>query len=208
MKRREFFDRHARHWDEAKLQDMSLRLTRVAAEANLRCGHRVLDVGTGTGVLIPHILQAVGQARRIVALDISAEMLAVARTKGFPPNVYLVQADVHAMPLAGNSFERVICNAALPHFVDRQEALAEMMRVLCPAGLLVISHPIGREAVNALHRDAEGAVAEDRVPHAGEMRRLLEHAGFVEIRVVDEPEFYLAAGRKPSVPPRGKRCGG
>jgi ubiquinone/menaquinone biosynthesis C-methylase UbiE len=131
----------------------------------------------------------------IVAVDISSEMLAVARRKGFPSCVSFVQADMQRAPLRGGSFDRVICNAAFAHFPDRQKALREMVRVLRPGGLLVISHPIGREAVNALHRRTEEVVSEDAVPTGEEMRRLLQEAGLTGIRILDETDFYLGAGR-------------
>ena len=198
MNRRQFFDRHARHWDEERPKDMAPRLERVLEEANLRGGQQVLDVGTGTGVLIPRRVPRIGDTGAVVALDISAEMLEVARGKGFPANVTFLEADMQDAPaLEDESFDRVICNAAFPHFPDRRAALAEMIRVLRPGGILIISHPIGREAVNALHCDQGDVVAEDRVPPAAEMQALLEEAGLTEVRVIDEPEFYLAAGRRP-----------
>jgi len=196
MKKEEFFDGHAPDWDRAAPAGMEPRLARVVAEAHLRPGQRVLDVGSGTGVLIPHILRAVGEGGWVAALDLSAEMLAIARGKCFPANVGFLQADIQQVPLADQSFDRVICNAAFPHFADERKALAEMIRVLRPSGLLVISHPIGREAVNALHRDAGEAVAGDRVLPGAEMRRLLKAAGLKRIRVIDEPQFYLASARK------------
>jgi ubiquinone/menaquinone biosynthesis C-methylase UbiE len=196
--RREFFDGHAKDWDGAQRPELSPQLERVIAAADLRRGHRVLDLGSGTGVLIPHVLRALEDTGQVVAVDISPEMLVVARSKRFPLNVSLVAADAEAMPLPDEWFHRVICNAAFPHFPDRQQALAEMFRVLRRDGLLIISHPIGREAVNAKHREAHGVIAEDRVPPAAEMQRLLRDAGFADIAIVDEPEFYLAAGRRPN----------
>jgi SAM-dependent methyltransferase len=124
-------------------------------------------------------------------------MLALARQKGFPGNVDFLQADVHRIPLPDAAFDRVICNAAFPHFEDRTRTLGEMIRVLRPGGVLVISHPIGREAVNALHREVGGPVEQDRVPAASVMVTLLEGAGLAYVRVIDEPAFYLAAGRRP-----------
>lgn len=198
MSRRQFFDQHAREWDAARPADLAARLERVAGMLDLGPGHRVLDVGTGTGALVPAMLARVGETGAIVALDSSAEMLAMARGKGFPTNVTFMEADIERAPeLADASFDRVACNAAFPHLPHRQQALAEMVRVLRPGGLLVISHPIGRDAVEARHRQHGEAVAADHVPPPAEMRELLREAGLADIFIIDEPEFYLAAARKP-----------
>ena len=130
------------------------------------------------------------------AVDLSPEMPSVARGKNLPENVAFLLADIHQARLPDNSFDRVICNAAFPHFEDRRKALGEMIRMLRPGGTLVVSHPIGREAVNKLHREVSPVVAKDRLPTAEDMRELPEQAGLADICVSDEPNFYLASGRK------------
>jgi ubiquinone/menaquinone biosynthesis C-methylase UbiE len=196
MDRRGFFDRSAAGWDRHAPDDLHRRLRRVIVEAQLRAGDRVLDVGTGTGVLVPLIAAAVGGEGRVLAFDISLPMLLEAR-RGIPAEqVLLVQADVHHLPVLPGSFDRVVCNAALPHFGDRRAALRELIGSLRADGLIIISHPIGREAVNARHRESGGPVAEDRVPPAKEMEALLRDVGLAEVVVIDEAEFYLARGRK------------
>jgi len=199
MDRPEFFDHHAASWDADRPPEEEASLARVVTLAEVQPGQAVLDVGTGTGVLIPHLLRAVGPTGRIVAVDLSPEMLEVAREKGFPSSVTFLETDVHRLPLPEAEFDRVICNAALPHFEDRAESIREMLRVLRSGGILVISHPIGREVVNRLHRDAGGPVQEDRVPPPEAMAARLQEAGLTEVWVVDEPEFFLAHGLKPGV---------
>lgn len=197
MDHREFFDRLAARWDERERPDIRASLARVVSEAGVAPGERILDVGTGTGVLIPLILEAVGRKGRVTALDLSPQMLATAAEKRFPSNVEFVEAAMEESGLPSEAFDRVICNAVFPHFSDRQEALAEVFRVLRPGGLVMISHPIGREAVNNLHSDSDDAVAEDRVPAPYVMQELLQSAGFTEVRLADELEYFSAAARKP-----------
>lgn len=196
MDRNQFFDRSAAGWNQRTPEGLLPRLKRVVAEAKLRAGDHVLDVGTGTGVLVPLIAEPVGPAGRVLAFDISLHMLLEARQRIHGGTVLLVQADVHHLPVRLGSFDRVVCNAALPHFGDRGAALQEMIGSLRGGGLIVISHRIGREAVNARHRAAGGPVAEDRVPPPAEMEALLREAGLADVVVIDEPDFYLARARK------------
>jgi len=198
MKRRAFFDHHAAHWDANELPDEQSRLARVVALTEVHMGHVVLDVGTGTGVLVPYLVRAVGPTGRIVAVDLSRKMLAAAQANSSSSRVTFLEADVHDLPMADAQFDRVICNAALPHFQDRPRSMREMVRVLRAGSLLVVSHPIGREAVNRRHREAGGPVEGDRVPAPETMVVLLRDAGLAETQVVDEPDFFLARGRKPS----------
>ncbi len=196
MDRRQFFDRSAADWDRHTSEDLLPRLKRVIEEAQLHAGDYVLDVGTGAGVLVPLIAEAIAPGGRLLALDISLPMLLEARERISDESVLLVQADVHHLPVSSRRFDRVVCNAALPHFGDRRAALEEMIGSLRAGGLIVISHPIGREAVNVRHREAGGPVAEDRVPPAAEMKALLREAELADVAVIDEPDFYLARGRK------------
>lgn len=197
MDKQYFFNHHAPTWDEGRSPTGDAQLARVVALADVMSGHTVLDVGTGTGVLVPHILRAIEPGGEITAIDLSPEMLEVARQKGFPARVQFHLADVHHLPFSEATFDRVICNAAFPHFEHRGQSLQEMTRVLRPGGVLVISHPIGREAVNTLHREAGGPVEEDRVPSPSVMIDLLIGVGLIDSQVLDEPGFYLARALKP-----------
>lgn len=188
----------AETWDDKKFEDIDAKLDRVVAMSHVRPGMRILDVGTGTGAVIPALLKAMDNHGSIVAVDISERMLDAAKGKGFPEIVSFVRADFEELELPEQSFDRVICNAVLPHFTDKARALARAFTLLRPRGLIIVSHPIGREAVNKIHRDSDSVVTEDRVPAAEAMKSLLERAGFAEVSVVDEPGFYLASGQRVS----------
>jgi ubiquinone/menaquinone biosynthesis C-methylase UbiE len=197
MNRKHLFSRLAHKWDEMRRPDMAARLERVIRAARLRAGQQVLDVGTGTGVLVPLMLKMVGKQGRIVGLDFSHAMLARARAKGFPYNVTFIQRDIQKTRLPAESFHRVICNAAMPHFPDKQAAVNEMARLLRPGGLLVVSHPIGRKAVRRLHREMGRSMAKDLVPTPRQLERLFCKARLQTAAIIDDPDFYLALARKP-----------
>lgn len=187
MDHREYFDRIAAEWDELLEEETIARLREIVAGLEIRPGARVLDVGTGTGVLLPLLLEKGG---RVVALDLSWEMLKRARAKSYP--VAYVQGDAQNLPLPDGAFDWVICNAVFPHFPDKLRALREIRRVLKDGGRLVICHANSRQAVNEIHRAIGGVVANDTIPPEGEMRRLFCEAGLDESVVRDEPDRYLA----------------
>jgi 2-polyprenyl-3-methyl-5-hydroxy-6-metoxy-1,4-benzoquinol methylase len=89
----------------------------------------------------------------------------------------------------------VICNSVFPHFEDQPAVLRKIFGLLTPGGILIISHAIGRDAVNRVHSDA-AEVAEDIVPDGDTIERMLQAAGFVDTMAIDEKAFYLARGRK------------
>jgi len=153
-------------------------------------GAAVLDVGCGTGVLLPLLHENMNGDGHVVALDLSGEMLKRALSKE-QPAVY-VQGDARSLPLPEGIFDWVLCNAVFPHFADKSRALAELRRVLRAGGHLVICHTASRQAINEFHRSVGGVVAHDTIPDEREMLRLLQEVGLVEARVWDEPDRYLA----------------
>ncbi|KPJ64634.1 hypothetical protein AMK68_01100 [candidate division KD3-62 bacterium DG_56] len=191
MSRRDFFDQQAANWGRGRPSDLAERLARVVEITAVSSGQHVLDVGSGTGVLVPHLLQAVGPSGLIVAVDFAIKMLMESKAQDFGPRPHLVQASVAALPFSAGRYDVVTCNAAFPHFPDRRRALAEMARVLHPGGRLAISHPIGRAAVEAIHRATGGPVEHDALPDAETMRALLADAGLRVVTLIDEPEFFV-----------------
>lgn len=191
----EFFDSYADKWDSMERGDICERLDRVVDEVGVAPGMDILDVGTGTGVIIPCLLKAMHGTGSIKAIDISQGMLRVAKNKGFPTNVEFTLADIESYECGDGSYDRVICNAVFPHFSDKRQALTRIYKMLRPGGLIVISHPTGREAVNQIHRESNSIVSEDRVPNPQKMWEMLEEAEFTGVIVTDEPEFYLAIGK-------------
>ena len=194
MNHREFFDRSAAQWDDWETDETRTRLCEIVAGLGIPSGAHVLDVGCGTGVLFPLLLQVTRGKGRLVALDISGEMLRRARAKGHL--VPCVQGDAQALPLAGLLFDWIICNAALPHFPDKPRALCEMARALRDGGTLIICHANSRQTINQIHHSAGGVITHDMIPDVDEMRQWLCHAQLHPLEIQDAPDRYIAAARK------------
>jgi SAM-dependent methyltransferase len=155
-------------------------------------GWAVLELGTGTGALIP-CLQEWAPGARLVSVDLAGEMLRRARQRC--PDVALVQADAHRPPFAASWFDLVVCHNCFPHLADKPAALQALVRLLRPGGHLLILHDLSRERVNAIHSSGGPAIQNDLLPPGDETGRMLARAGFVDVRVEDTEERYVVAGR-------------
>lgn len=113
------------------------------AAADLRPGERVLDVACGTGVIARLAAERVGPAGAVTAVDLSPDMIAVARTTPAPPQpvVDWQVGDAVSLPVPDGSFDVVTCQMGLMFLDDRAAAVAEMRRVLRPGGRLAVSTP-------------------------------------------------------------------
>lgn len=192
MNQRQYFNKVAPKWDSISTEGDSVRLASIVGELGLKSDETILDVGAGTGALIPLIQEVTGNSIRLIPLDISENMLQLARGKCFDGDVNFIQADACAVPLARESCNMVICHSVFPHFVDKQRTLAELKRVLRPNSRLVICHTKSREEINEIHQNIGGAVAHAILPDEAEMRTLLADIGLERIEVSDEQDKYLA----------------
>lgn len=159
-------------------------------ELKLARGDRVLDVACGTGIVARTARERLGGGAGIVGVDISPDMLAVAR--GAAPEIDWRQGSAAALPLRdGETFDVVVCQQGLQFFPDKPAALAEMRRALTKGGRLAVATwrpdeeiPIMREMRRVAERHL-GAIADQRhsFGDAGALAALLEGAGFADVRV-------------------------
>ena len=140
-------------------------------------------------------METVGEKGKVIALDVSFNMLKKALEKNKHLFFY-VQADVSALPLAESIFDKVICFSVFPHFSDKEKALSDIFRTLKNKGKLLIAHSESREKINALHRKIGGVVENDSIPEEKEMIELLERVGFTSVNVTNRDDCYSASGVK------------
>jgi ubiquinone/menaquinone biosynthesis C-methylase UbiE len=196
MQLQEYFDQLAPTWDKELTLERLKCLGNIVKELGIKPGYYVLDIGSGTGVLLPFLIVEIGDEGKVIALDFSAEMLVQAQAKNFPPIVGFAQADVLAIPVADNSVDLAICNSVFPHFNDKVKALKEIARVLRNNGRLVICHTMSREMINQLHQSVGGVIANDLLPPESQLRGLIKQAGLKITHFEDSPERYLVIAEK------------
>ena len=196
MNRRKFFSDMAHEWDkEHENNEQRKRLESLSGYFPLKKGNRILDVGCGTGRLIPFLREALGEEGFLVETDFSREMLKVGKTKYNQEKVSFLQSDAQRMAFKNHAFDVVICFALFPHLPDKTKALGEFRRILKPGHPLVVAHPMSREKLNAFHSQVKGPVNEDYLPDEKEMEALFSSAGFRDLTILDKPSLYVATAR-------------
>ncbi len=96
----------------------------------------ILDVGTGTGVVLDHLAHSGYRLGPLIGIDPSAEMLGVARSKG---HQRLAVAQSPGLPFGSGTYGLVVASFVLSHFDSLDESMADMVRVLAPHGTLGVS---------------------------------------------------------------------
>jgi ubiquinone/menaquinone biosynthesis C-methylase UbiE len=182
---REWFDRTVQLFEPPLPKGVPERLARIVAAAGIRSGDSVLDVGSGTGILIPEIRTY--RPATIYACDLSERMLAQLRRNH--AGVETVLSDVRDMTMPDESIDVVLINACYPNIADKPGAFTNLSRMMKPAGRLVVSHPLGRGFLAVLRKNTPYPL--DDFPTAYEAKRLLDPYGFTVRSCVDEPELYI-----------------
>lgn len=160
--------------------------------ASLRSDDSVLDIACGTGIVARMARRRLGSSARIVGVDVSAPMLAVARE--IEPAIDWREGDAMSLPVADDEkFSVAFCQQGIQFFADKVAAAREMRRVLAPGGRVVVATWLGLER-NPLFRDLHEAAA----PHVGQsederfsfgdaeaLRNVLEVGGLRDVSIVE-----------------------
>ncbi len=166
----------------------SLGCGNPTAVAELRAGEVVLDLGSGGGIDVILSAKRVGPTGTAYGVDMTDEMLALARRNAAEAgvrNVHFLKGMIEAVPLPAGSVDVVISNCVINLSTDKAAALAEIARVLKPGGRIGVSDVVAEDRLSQQERAERGSYV-GCVAGAlseGEYVTGLEAAGFVDVTV-------------------------
>lgn len=201
--RKQFFNNHAEKWCDMWYKDHATGrwdrhrkdFDRLFSLLPLKPGDHVVDVGCGTGILVPFILKHITTTGILYELDYADKMIEANRKLHREDNIRFIISDAENAPLDDASCDVVICFSCFPHFDDKKKAMTALSRILRPQGAFVLSHFDSSEGINKHHASCH-AVMHDHLPDEAAMRSLFREAGLGIDLFVDEPGFYFIMARK------------
>ena len=182
----------------------SLGCGNPTALAELRAGEVVLDLGSGGGIDVLLSARRVGPTGKAYGLDMTDDMLALARenqAKAGVTNVEFLKGEIEAVPLPDGSVDVIISNCVINLSLDKDKALAEAYRVLKPGGRFAVSDMVYRGDLSSVPEeirrsvDLWGGCIAGALEESDYIARL-DRAGFTGAEVVPTTDYRDMHGRE------------
>ncbi|HEY9793898.1 MAG TPA: class I SAM-dependent methyltransferase [Candidatus Obscuribacterales bacterium] len=190
---RQFFDSHCEYFRQPIPAEIEERTRLIVKAAGLSPASTVVDVGTGTGVLIKHFLESGVRPGNITGCDLSTNMLNEAGERY--PEVNFRQGDFVEFDGASDSVDAIFFNACFSNIFDQDRALQTATRIAKQDGVIVLSQPLGNNFIESLRVQYPQLV----LTLMPSQEKLLDWAQRQQLTLDllrDEPDFYLAMFRK------------
>jgi DNA-binding FrmR family transcriptional regulator/protein-L-isoaspartate O-methyltransferase len=191
-----YFENYAETWDKDRKENPE-KMTRILQMLSLPPDAHVLDVGCGTGILVPYLQKILTHGGTIEELDYSHKMLEKAREKfGALSCITFTEGNVLRLPLPESAYDAVLCLNFYPHIGTKGETfIKKITRTLKPGGSLIIFHDESRTHVNHMHQNTDG-MESTLLPPVDVLAMLLIGAGLTIEIAFDTNDLYLIKGTK------------
>lgn len=194
---RQFFNGLAATWDSLPGPSDANETAARFVERALEPGHsRILDVGCGTGILLPSLAARWVSRPVIIELDIALEMLLQNRRKFGGAVASCVCASALAPPFPDGCFDAVLCFGVLPHLGGCQDALGRLLHRVRPGGVIAVGHLMDSATLNSFHAGLDRPVNRDVLPPADALADVLRGLGVRTVHAEESPGWYFVRGEK------------
>lgn len=186
----DFFDKLAPTWDANEVRSTPARVRSILGKLPIRHGMNVLDLGTGTGVLIPYLSEMTGGEGHVTAVDLSEGMLSLAIKKyGNLKNVEFLKIDFEEEQIPG-MYDVVMLYSVYPHLHAPRDTFEWLFRMnMTEGGVIVVAFPSDEKFINNIHheRDSES----DHLPPARVLAAIIREWGFRTEILADDADEYI-----------------
>lgn len=188
MNQVEFFNKIAKEWDsiiEVNEEKINLLLSKLDIKSN----ERILDVGTGTGVIIPFI-KALNKGGYIKGVDISTGMLNIAKEKyknleNIEFEIKDVEEEIY------EKYDKIILYSMFPHLENKTKTVKTLInKNLNKNGKLIIAHSNSREFLNNMHKEKDKSISKARLIPVNNQRKIFEKNGLKVLEAFENDQIY------------------
>lgn len=191
MDERDFFDKLAPIWDENETLSLPEKIREVIGYFDLKQGQAILDLGTGTGVLLPYISEKIGESGKLTAVDFSKGMLEIAQKKykSLLPSPHFLNIDFEEETIE-DEFDRIILYCVFPHLHRPFDTIKWLERVnLKTNGKIFIAFPCSPDFINSIHKERHSD--SNVLPGAVELCKALQAVGLKAAVKADSDDLYI-----------------
>lgn len=193
-KQREFFNERANMWDSMSLHDPK-KVEYITEILKIEGTEDILDVGTGTGIMIPQYLSRITTGH-VTAVDYSENMIAVAKSKNPESETLDYRVlDIYEIEQV-ERYDLIVCYSCFPHFPDPVRAIEVLTGALRTGGRFCIAHSSSKEHINKVHAEGGTEICNDYLPEIELMKQMYSQCGLQPVFFRDDSEFYIAIGMK------------
>ena len=187
---REFFNSWADGWDKGMMKDDTV-MNIILDNAEVSRGKDILDVASGTGVMIDYYLQR--GVNYVTGVDPSDRMCEIASGKFKDQNVKIICGDIEEFN-SDRKYDAIIIYNSFPHFPDEERLISRLSSLLKKGGILTVAHGMSRAFINSHHSNVSYEIKHDLM----EADRLAElFSKYLEVTaVISDEKMYQVAGRK------------
>lgn len=193
-----FFDALAANWDDNEVLSTPDKVNRILDLMNIKQNQEILDLGTGTGVLLPYLSERLGDNGKITAVDYSKGMLqrAIEKFSDLRPKPEFLKLDFENDNIPGE-FDKIILYCVYPHLHSPIETLKWLMKVnLKEDGEIYIAFPCGPDYINSIHKERHSE--SDVLPSASVLVKYLRENDFNADLILEEENAYIVRVKKPN----------
>lgn len=194
----DFFDHLAPEWDANEILSTPERINSILDKLHVKEGMKVLDLGTGTGILLPYLSKRVGEKGYVTGIDLSDGMLSLAKKKfGNIKNVQLLKLDFEEDVIPG-TYDLVMLYSVYPHLHSPAETIEWLFKMnIKEDGCIVIAFPCDEEFINNIHHERKSE--SEHLPSANVLAERIRMWGFYTEVISATTQEYIIKIRKKNI---------